>query len=357
MHTNHFIDLNDYSLSDINIILDSAINLINNNCEYSKLLNNNILATLFFEPSTRTMFSFQASFLKLGGQYIGFSDPNLSSVSKGESFTDTIKTVSSYSDFIVIRHPLEGSAKLASQYTDIPIINAGDGIHLHPSQTLTDLVTILAELGSLSNLTIGVCGDLKNGRTVHSLIKACSLFPNNKFILISSAELKLPKYILEYIKQHNCSFEIVDNLDKSIDSLDILYMTRTQKERFKDTNTYLTQKDRYVLDVTMLNKAKPSLKIMHPFPRTNELPENIDGHPSAIYFKQIKYGMFARMALFSCIKQGLIKANYSNGLTIENIYCKNTNCVSTNINNFKHLVKHNINCRYQCYYCETIISN
>lgn len=296
----NLIDPTDFSTDEINEILVLAQDMEKNPERYSNLCSGKILAALFYEPSTRTRLSFEAAMLRLGGRIIGFSEPNSTSVSKGESLEDTIKIISCYSDIIAIRHPKEGSAERASLYSDVPVINAGDGANQHPTQTLTDLSTIQNLKGRLSNLTVGLCGDLKFGRTVHSLIKALSRYSNNKIILISPNELKIPDYIKEEVLK-NASMEIqeVKSLEEVIDNLDILYMTRIQKERFDSEDEYLRLKDSYILTKEKLRNAKDDMLILHPLPRVNEIHPDIDLDKRATYFKQARYGMYVRMALIS----------------------------------------------------------
>ncbi|WP_160677861.1 aspartate carbamoyltransferase [Clostridium sp. C8-1-8] len=294
------IDPMDLSNDELEDILQLASQIMSSPEEFSKVCEGKLLATLFFEPSTRTRFSFEAAMMRLGGKVIGFSEPNSSSVSKGESLADTIRTVSCYADIIAMRHPKEGSAKVASIYSDIPVINAGDGGHQHPTQTLTDLLTIKQLKGSFNNMTIGICGDLKFGRTVHSLLKAMSRYENNRYILISPSELQIPDYIREEVLKHNnIEFMEVESLEESMESLDILYMTRVQKERFFNEAEYLRLRDSYILDREKLKRAKKDLMILHPLPRVNEIDYSIDEDERACYFKQAKYGMYVRMALIA----------------------------------------------------------
>ena len=293
----HFIDLNDFDLEWWDKLLLLANKIIKNPKYYMHRCSGKVMGTLFYEPSTRTQMSFQTAMLKLGGSIIGFDNPSTSSVSKGENLKDTTKVVSNYADILVMRHPLEGSVKAAASTSDCPVINAGDGGHLHPTQTLTDLLTLKQEKGTLENLTIGLCGDLLNGRTTHSLCKAISCFKNNKFILISTPSLKIPCYIKEYIVAHGCTYEERENLEDSIAELDVLYMTRIQKERFDSEKEYLEQKNVYILDNEKLKKAKSTLAILHPLPRVDEISIEVDEDERALYFKQAKYGVYARMAL------------------------------------------------------------
>lgn len=302
----NLIDPMDLKVEELEEIFNLAHQIIANPKKYSNICDGKILATLFYEPSTRTRLSFEAAMMRLGGKVLGFSEPNSSSVSKGESLGDTIKIVSAYSDIIAIRHPKEGAAKVASMYSDVPVINAGDGGHQHPTQTLTDLLTIKSLKGSLQNLTIGFCGDLMFGRTVHSLVKAMSRYKNNKFILISPKELSIPNYIKEEVLiKNNIEFEEVETLEEVIGKLDILYMTRIQKERFFNEDDYIRLRDIYILDKNKMNLAKKDMIVLHPLPRVNEISKEIDDDPRACYFKQAKYGMFVRMALIAKLLEAM----------------------------------------------------
>jgi aspartate carbamoyltransferase catalytic subunit len=261
-----------------------------------------VLATLFFEPSTRTRLSFEAAMLRLGGACLGFAEPGSSSVSKGESLADTIRTVSCYADAIVMRNPKEGSALLASHYSAVPVINAGDGGHHHPTQTLADLLTIKRLRGTIGNITVGFCGDLKFGRTVHSLAKALSRYPRIRMLFISPPELKLPSYITTgTLAEAGIEYLETDQLDKVMGELDVLYMTRVQRERFFNEEDYIRLKDSYILDCEKMKLARESLIVLHPLPRVNEIAPEVDTDPRAAYFKQAKYGMYVRMALLSSI--------------------------------------------------------
>lgn len=294
----NFVDPNDFSLEETTELFKLTENIIKNPQKYASCCNGKVLATLFYEPSTRTRLSFESAMLRLGGQVIGFSEPNSSSTAKGESFLDTIKTISYYADIAVIRHPKEGTAKQAALLTDIPIINAGDGTNFHPTQTLTDIFTILHNKKRLSGLKIGICGDLKYGRTVHSLIKALSYYDNNFIYLISPVELKIQQYIIDDILiKKNINYCEINNLTSIINELDILYMTRVQKERFLNQKHYIKLKDYYILDKSKLLNAKKDLMILHPFPRLNEIHYEVDDDPRAFYFNQIENGMYIRMAL------------------------------------------------------------
>ncbi|MFR8152074.1 MAG: aspartate carbamoyltransferase [Romboutsia timonensis] len=287
----------DFSVEEIDQILSLSQNIIENPSKYSRVCEGKLLATLFYEPSTRTRLSFESAMCRLGGSVVGFSEPNSSSVSKGESLGDTIRTVSCYADTIVMRHPVAGSAEEATKYTEVPFINAGDGGNQHPTQTLTDLLTIKSLKGSLENHTIGLCGDLKNGRTVHSLVKSMSRYKGIKFIFISPDELKMPKYIKDAIQEQGHAYYETDNLDEVIGSLDILYMTRVQRERFENQEQYEKLKNYYILNKSKMQNAREDMLVMHPLPRVNEIDVDVDDDKRAVYFKQAKYGMFVRMAL------------------------------------------------------------
>lgn len=296
----NLIDPQDFTVEELEEIFVLAEEIITRPEDFIHLCDGKVLGTLFFEPSTRTRLSFEAAMLRLGGKIIGFSEPNSSSVSKGENLADTIRTVAAYADVIAMRHPKEGAPKYASYYSDVPLINAGDGGHQHPTQTLTDLLTIKVAKGNFSNLTIGLCGDLKFGRTVHSLIKAISRYENIKFILISPNELQTPEYIkTEILHKKSLDYIEVERLEEVIDKLDILYMTRVQKERFFNEADYIRLKDSYILDNAKLKTAKKDLTILHPLPRVNEISMEVDNDPRAWYFRQAKYGMFVRMALIA----------------------------------------------------------
>ncbi len=294
----HLIDIKELSVEEIDELIKVAKNIIAHPNEYHEKCKYKKLATLFFEPSTRTRLSFEAAMMELGGNVIGFSEASSSSASKGESVSDTVKIVGGYSDIIAMRHPKEGAPLVASLKSDVPIINAGDGGHNHPTQTLTDLLTISCEKNRLDNLTIGLCGDLKFGRTVHSLITAMSRYENIKFVLISPEELKLPEYVKEDIlDKNNIQYVETNDIEEYLGDLDILYMTRVQKERFFNEEDYLRLKDYYILNKEKLEKAKKDLCILHPLPRVNEISVEVDDDPRACYFKQARYGKYIRMAL------------------------------------------------------------
>lgn len=294
----NLININDLSVEEIEELIKVAKNIMQNPEEYSEKCKHKKLATLFFEPSTRTRLSFEAAMMELGGNVLGFSEASSSSAAKGESVSDTIQVVGGYADIIAMRHPKEGAPLVASISSSVPIINAGDGGHNHPTQTLTDLLTISYEKNRLDDLTVGLCGDLKFGRTVHSLISAMSRYKNIKFVLISPKELTLPEYVKEGIlEKNNIEYLETNDIEEYMDKLDILYMTRVQRERFFNEEDYLRLKDYYILNEKKLEKAKEDLCIMHPLPRVNEISIEVDSDPRACYFKQARYGKYIRMAL------------------------------------------------------------
>ncbi len=294
----HLIDIKDLSVEEIDNLIEVAKDIIAKPENYSHKCDGKILATLFFEPSTRTRLSHESAMFSLGGQVLGFSEAASSSASKGETVSDTIRMVGCYSDIIAMRHPKEGAPLVASAKSTVPIINAGDGGHNHPTQTLTDLLTIKCEKGRLDNLTIGLCGDLKFGRTVHSLITAMSRYANIKFVLISPDELKLPEYVKrDVLEKNNIEYCETKDIEEHMEELDILYMTRVQKERFFNEEDYIRLKDYYILNKEKLKKAKKDLCVLHPLPRVNEISTNVDDDPRACYFKQANYGKYIRMAL------------------------------------------------------------
>ncbi len=294
----HLIDIKDLSVKEIDELINVAKDIMANKEKYAKKCEGKKLATLFYEPSTRTRLSFEAAMLDLGGNVLGFSSANTSSASKGETVEDTVRMVGGYADIIAMRHPKEGAPFVASMKAEVPIINAGDGGHCHPTQTLTDLLTIQCEKHRLSDLTIGICGDLKFGRTVHSLITAMSRYSNIKIVLISPDELKLPDYVkTDVLEKNHMEYVETNNMEEYMPELDILYMTRVQQERFFNEDDYIRLKDYYILNEEKLENAKKDLCIMHPLPRVNEIAVEVDDDPRACYFKQAKYGKFIRMAL------------------------------------------------------------
>lgn len=324
----NLIDLNDMPVSWWNEVLALGSEICDSPEKYSRACEGKIMATLFYEPSTRTQMSFQTAMLKLGGTIIGFDNPATSSVAKGENLKDTTKIVSGYADIMVMRHPKEGSAKAAALTAECPIINAGDGGHLHPTQTLTDLLTLSKEKGRLSGLTVGLCGDLKNGRTVHSLCKALSCYPDNKFVLISTPELRLPFYIKDILNACGCPFKEVNSIEEAVGGLDVLYMTRIQRERFSSPEEYERQKDVYKLDRAKMAKAKPDLCVLHPLPRVDEIAIEVDDDPRALYFKQAKYGMYVRMALIMTVLKNESPTLLLTGKVSAGNVCANPNCIT-----------------------------
>ena len=298
----HLLDTTDLSLDEIDNIIATAIDIINNKEKYSHICDGKKLATLFFEPSTRTRLSFEAAMMELGGNVLGFSNAGSSSATKGETVEDTVRMVSCYADIIAMRHPLEGAPRVASFKSGVPIINAGDGGHSHPTQTLADLLTIFREKGRLDNMTVGLCGDLKFGRTVHSLIKAMSRYSNVKFILIAPKELAIPDYIkTDILDTSGSEYKEVETMEEAMPQLDVLYMTRVQRERFFSEDEYLKVKDAFILDLEKLNTAKEDLTIMHPLPRVNEIATEVDDDPRAKYFVQALNGKYVRMALIKTL--------------------------------------------------------
>ena len=294
----HLLDTTDLTLEEIDDMIALATDIIENKQKYAHVCDGKKLATLFFEPSTRTRLSFEAAMYELGGNVLGFSSADSTSASKGETVEDTVRIVSNYADIIAMRHPLEGAPRVATKRTLVPIINAGDGGHAHPTQTLADLLTIYREKGKLSDITIGLCGDLKFGRTVHSLIKAMSRYKNVKFVLIAPKELQVPDYIIsDVLIPSGAEYVQVESLEDVMPTLDVLYMTRIQRERFFSEEEYLKHKDAYILDLKKLDNAKKDLTVMHPLPRVNEISTDVDDDPRAKYFEQALNGKYIRMAL------------------------------------------------------------
>ena len=357
----HLIDIKELTVEEIEELIKVAKDIMQFPEKYSEKCKHKKLATLFFEPSTRTRLSFEAAMMELGGNVIGFSSAQSSSTSKGESVSDTIRTVGCYADIIAMRHPKEGAPLVASLKSTVPIINAGDGGHNHPTQTLTDLLTISCEKGRLDDLTIGLCGDLKFGRTVHSLISAMSRHKNIKFVLISPDELKIPEYVKEEILEKNkIEYIETNDLEKYMNELDILYMTRVQRERFSDEDEYLRLKDSYILNNLKLKNAKSNLCIMHPLPRVNEISTEVDSDLRAAYFRQVKYGKYIRMALILKLvnqnNENNVEKNNTKKEIINEMKCKNPSCITTIEQELDHVFiltdeEKNI---YRCKYCEHI---
>lgn len=293
----HLMSPLDFSVEELDQLFDLANDIEHNPDKYAHACDRKKLATCFYEPSTRTRLSFESAMLNLGGRVIGFSDANSSSASKGESVADTIRVISCFADICAMRHPKEGAPMVAASHSSIPVINAGDGGHQHPTQTLTDLLTIRSLKGRLGNFTIGLCGDLKFGRTVHSLINALVRYEGINFIFISPTELRIPDYIIEMLQEKGIPYREVISLDEVMPELDLLYMTRVQKERFFNEEDYIRLKDFYILDDVKMQNAKPDMLILHPLPRVNEISVEVDKDPRAVYFKQVQYGVYVRMAL------------------------------------------------------------
>ncbi|MFC4804027.1 aspartate carbamoyltransferase [Filifactor villosus] len=355
----HLIGINDFSMDELAELIKVGQDISEHPKKYMDRMKGRVMATLFFEPSTRTKFSFEAAMLRLGGQVIGFSEVKNSSVAKGESLKDTVETVGCYSDLIVMRHPLEGAAKLATEVLDVPLINAGDGGHQHPTQTLTDLLTIYKEMGRVDNLNIALVGDLKYGRTVHSLVDAMSKYDNNTFFFVSPKELEMPEYIKNSLKG-GCFFEST-SLEEVLPKVDIVYMTRIQKERFDDLETYERLKGIYILDKEKMELAKEDAIILHPLPRVNEITEEVDRDPRAKYFPQAKNGMYIRMALILKLVE---EAEKNPQRPVEEVYstiytkCPNPKCVSNHeyVESVAFHEKTAEDLAYSCEYCDKVIT-
>lgn len=356
------IDILDLSLKELDDLMDTALDIIAHPAMYSQSCRGKKLATLFYEPSTRTRLSFEAAMYELGGEVLGFSEPNSSSAAKGESIADTARMLSCYADIIAMRHPKDGAPLVASMNASVPVINAGDGGHNHPTQTLTDLLTILREKGRLKDLTIGCCGDLKYGRTVHSLISAMSRYSGIRFVLISPDELRIPDYVRKgVLEAENIPYVETDDLEANISDLDILYMTRIQRERFTDSSEYERLKNSYILTPDKLRNAKSDMSILHPLPRVNEISTAVDKDPRAAYFRQALNGKYIRMALILRMLM-LAEENPENekrvpdeGVLINRLRCRNPRCISCVEQELDQIFiapqGENGSCR--CFYCET----
>ena len=352
------IDIVDFSVEELQQLLDTACDIIDNPDKYADCCKRKKLATLFFEPSTRTRLSFEAAMLELGGSVLGFSEAGSSSASKGESVADTAKMISCYADIMAMRHPKEGAPYVASKAASIPVINAGDGGHAHPTQTLTDLLTIYRELGRLDNLVIGCCGDLKYGRTVHSLLSAMSRYKNIKVVLISPEELRVPKYVrYEVLEKNGMEYVETTSLEEAMPELDVLYMTRIQRERFDSFDEYERLKDSYILTAEKLASAKPTLRVMHPLPRVNEISVKVDADPRAAYFRQALNGKYMRMALILKLlqeaEQGVVGQEPEGEITHEFV-CDNPRCITSTEQEIEHAFRlvSPENGIYRCVYCE-----
>ncbi len=353
MKTKHVVDLTDLTHEELLSVIRLANRIRENPEAYAQACRGKILATLFYEPSTRTQMSFQTAMLRLGGRIIGFDNPQNSSVAKGESLKDTVTVVGGYADIIAIRHPSEGTAAAASMYSAAPIINAGDGGHLHPTQTLTDVVTLYNEMGTLENLTIGLCGDLKNGRTVHSLIKTMSTFKGNRFVLISTPELTIPQYIKDIIIASECSFTQVRSLAQAIPELDVLYMTRIQRERFGSEEEYQKQNGVFVLDKAKLKNAKKTMRILHPLPRVDEIDVEVDYDERAKYFEQTVYGMYGRMALIMTMLEKSDRTPAPRLRSTHPFSCSNPRCITQSEKYLPALFREAGGDMLLCRYCDS----
>ncbi len=352
------IDITDFSVEELYELLTVASDIGDHPEKYADACHGKILATLFFEPSTRTRLSFEAAMIELGGSVIGFSDAGSSSASKGESMADTAKVLSCYSDIMAIRHPLEGAPYVASQNASVPVINAGDGGHCHPTQTLADLLTIYREIGRFDNLTVGCCGDLMHGRTVHSLISALTRYKNVKIVLISPQELQLPGYMKkEVLDKNGMSYVETESLEDAIPELDVLYMTRIQQERFDRNEDYERLKDSYVLTPEKMKLAKESMRVLHPLPRVNEISVKVDSDPRAAYFRQVLNGKFMRKALILKLLKEAAEENAGSRdsqVIVGNLTCTNPRCITSTEQELSHKFKlvnpQTKECR--CLYCE-----
>ena len=347
MKLRNLIDFNDLSIDEWYELYDLAVKIKKNPADFSDICRGKILATLFYEPSTRTQMSFQTAMMRLGGKVIGFSAPNSSSVSKGETLRDTVKIVTAYSDVLVIRNPIEGAALAASLYSRVPVINAGDGGHLHPTQTLPDLMTISELKGRPEGLTIGLCGDLLNGRTVHSLLRAMARFRNNRFVLISTPELKCPDYVTSALSENGNSFVEVKTIEECISELDILYMTRIQRERFASKEEYARQAGVYRLTAEKMKLAKPDMAVLHPLPKVDEIDYEVDDDPRTMYFEQAENGMYIRMALIAKLCEHEKTGRSPAYPKPEGAYCNNPRCISNHEKYLPKLIKDG-----RCEYCD-----
>ena len=352
------IDIVDFSVEEIDALLKTACDISENPDKYADCCRRKKLATLFFEPSTRTRLSFEAAMLELGGSVIGFSEASSSSASKGESIADTAKMISCYADIMAMRHPKEGAPYVAAKSASIPVINAGDGGHCHPTQTLADLLTIYREIGRLDKLVIGCCGDLKYGRTVHSLISAMSRYKNIKVVLIAPEELRLPKYVkYEVLEKNGMEYVETTSLEESMPELDVLYMTRIQRERFDSFDEYERLKDSYILTPEKMALGKPTMRVLHPLPRVNEITVKVDLDPRAAYFRQALNGKYMRMALILKLlkeaEQGL-QMEEVDGVVSEDLRCDNPRCISSTEQELEHVFKCVDKERgiHRCIYCE-----
>ena len=351
------IDIVDFSVEELQQLLDKACDIIENPDKYADSCKRKKLATLFYEPSTRTRLSFEAAMLELGGSVIGFSEASSSSAAKGESISDTAKMISCYADIMAMRHPKEGAPYVASKAASIPVINAGDGSHCHPTQTLADLLTIYREIGRLDNLVIGCCGDLKYGRTVHSLISAMGRYKNIKVVLISPEELKIPKHVkYEVLEKNGMEYVETTSMEEAMPELDVLYMTRIQRERFDSFDEYERLKDSYILTAEKLAVAKPTMRVLHPLPRVNEISVKVDNDPRAAYFRQALNGKYMRMALIlKLLGESGEPAAEEGEVLVNKLHCDNPRCITSCEQEIEHVFKC-VNAQkgiYRCIYCES----
>ena len=349
----HLIDFSDVTRAEWDVLYDRCSDIIDHPADFLDTCRGRVMASLFYEPSTRTNFSFQTAMLRVGGTVFGFADPKSTSAAKGETLKDTIKMVSGYADVVVMRSPQEGAAKAAALYSDVPVINAGDGGHMHPTQTTTDLTTITRLRGGVDGLSVGLCGDLKNGRTVHSLIKALVKFRNVKFYLISPRELAVPEYIRAFMKEHDMWNVEVTGLETVIPQLDVLYMTRIQRERFVDPLEYERNKGIYILSKRKLERAKQSMLVMHPLPRVDEIAIDVDDDPRAVYFEQARYGMFSRMAILTDLATQDRQSPGPVEIGMKQV-CTNPRCITQTEHYLPPLVKQNggMEC---CAFCDAAL--
>ena len=349
----HLIDPTDFTVEEIDQLMLRALDIIDNRAKYADACRGKKLATLFYEPSTRTRLSFTAAMMELGGNVLGFSDAASSSVSKGETVADTARVISQFADIIAMRHPKEGAPFIASQYASIPVINAGDGGHSHPTQTLTDLLTIRRELGRFDHLTVGLCGDLKYGRTVHSLIKAMGRYEGVKFVLIAPDELRLPDYIKHDVcDANNLKYIEVSTLEEAMPLVDVLYMTRVQEERFEDRAQYLRLRDSFILDTDKMALGKKDMIVLHPLPRVNEITPEVDNDPRAAYFRQVENGKFVRMSLiYTLLEWKTQDTRHETRELVEGDKCSNHRCITT-IEPAKNLYYKAENNIWRCIYCD-----
>ncbi len=356
------MDILDLSIAEVDALLETAEDIMDHPKKYAEKCHGKKLATLFFEPSTRTRLSFEAAMYELGGNVLGFSEPNSSSASKGESMADTAKVLSCYADILAIRHPKAGAPFVAAQNASVPVINAGDGGHCHPTQTLADLLTIRRKKGTLENLTVGFCGDLKYGRTVHSLIAALSRYPGTKFVLISPEELSVPSYVKrEILDAQNIEYRQATSLEAVLPDLDILYMTRIQRERFENPEEYERLKDSYILTADKLSHGRESLIVMHPLPRVNEISVSVDDDPRACYFLQVLCGKYMRMALILKLLESADEdvAPFAEDVVIDRLECQNPACITSCEQELPHTFRL-VNAEkkiYRCVYCEEKVTD